>query len=371
VWNCGTVKGSMPECVVQVVTQMEAGGAQRVALLLHRELRARGLKAELWFLYARTAMWADEPGVCAIWPQRPTMMQIPKLLAALVRKLCASRPDVVIAHTHYANVLSLAVARLRGVRSRIAVHHNAIGTYPWIARTLEPLWKRFGMYTASIAVSEDVKRSLLERDAKQYARATFCVYNGIDGEAGLRNASRSCVEDAEEQEFLRGKKILFNVGRLAKQKNQIALIEALPELPECVAVIAGRGPMEPVLIERARELGVATQVVLLGETSSETVASWMLRADVFVFPSLFEAMPMAMLEAMRAGLTIVASDIAAHREVAGDAAILTETDTPSLVRAIRVALAQDTDRSSLGEAARTRSLQFTVQAMADGYMGVL
>jgi hypothetical protein len=97
VWNCGPVKGSMPECVVQVVTQMEAGGAQRVALLLHRELRARGLKAELWFLYARTAMWADEPGVCTIWPQRPTMMQIPKLLAALVRKLRTSRPDVVIA----------------------------------------------------------------------------------------------------------------------------------------------------------------------------------------------------------------------------------------------------------------------------------
>jgi glycosyltransferase involved in cell wall biosynthesis len=361
----------MPECVVQIVTQMEAGGAQRVALLLHRELRARGLKAELWFLYARTAMWADEPGVCSIWPQRPGVMEIPKLIVALVRKLGVLKPDVVIAHTHYANVLSTAIARLCGVRSRVAVHHNAIGTYPWIARTLEPIWKRMGMYTASIAVSEDVKRSLLERDAKQYARATFCVYNGIDGETGLRNANRACLDDPREQGFLHGKKILFNVGRLARQKNQIALIEALPELPGCVAVIAGRGPMEPALLERARGLGVTNQLVLLGETSSETVASWMLRADVFVFPSLFEAMPMAMLEAMRAGLTIVASDIAAHREVAGDSAILTTTDSASLAGAIRFALAQDGSGKVLGEAARKRSLRFTVQAMADGYMGVL
>jgi glycosyltransferase involved in cell wall biosynthesis len=361
----------MPDCLVQIVTQMEAGGAQRVALLLHRELRARGIKAELWFLYERTAMWAGEPGVCSIWPRRPRAVEMPKLIGALIRKLKDVKPDAVIAHTHYSNLLSLVIARCCGVRKRIAVHHNAIGTYPPIARTLEPLWKRMGMYTASIAVSEDVKSSLLKRDVKQYGRATYCVYNGIDGGVELACLKPKSVELAEVERSIAGRKILFNVGRLAKQKNQIALIDALPLLPECVAVIAGRGPMEPALRERARELGVELRVVLLGETSAETVANWLMRADVFVFPSLFEAMPMALLEAMRAGLTIVASDIAAHREVAGNAAILTATDIASLAGAIRGALAQEARGESLGEVARRRSMRFTVQAMADGYMGVL
>jgi glycosyltransferase involved in cell wall biosynthesis len=356
---------------VQVVTQMEAGGAQRVALLLHRELRARGLQAELWFLYARTTIWADEPGVCSLWPRRPTALEMPRLIVALISKLKDLKPDAVIAHTHYSNVLGLVVARCCGVRKRIAVHHNAIGTYPLIARTLEPLWKRLGMYSASIAVSEDVKSSLTKRDAKHYEGATYCIYNGIESGIDSLSATRNCAELAQAEGTLAGKKVLFNVGRLAKQKNQIALIEVLPSLPECVVVIAGRGPMESALLERARELGVESRVVLLGETSSEIVAKWLMRADVFVFPSLFEAMPMALLEAMRAGLTIVASNIAAHREVAGETAILTATDRTRLAEAIRAALVQQENGSSLGEKARSRSLRFTVQTMADGYMGVL
>jgi len=354
----------MPEKIIQVVTQMEAGGAQRVALLLHKELRSRGFDAELWFLYERTAAYADEEGVRSLWPRRPKAHEIPWLLKNLVANILRARPSVMIAHTHYANELALPIARFLGVKSRLAVHHNAITTYPATAQKIELWWKRLGVYTQSIAVSEDVRRSLIDWDAVLYTDSTRCIYNGLD-ERGVESQGGISAEVARK---ISGKDLLFNVGRLTEQKNQSAIVRVLVEMPECVAVIAGRGPLEESLCGEALAAGVESRLHMLGEVSSEIVAEWMQRADVFVFPSKFEAMPMALLEAMHAGMAIVASDIPAHREVAGDCALLSDTAPVPLAMTIRKALQQQKKGNALGVAARKRSSIFTVQAMASAYL---
>jgi glycosyltransferase involved in cell wall biosynthesis len=354
----------MAEKIIQVVTQMEAGGAQRVALLLHRELRRRGLDAELWFLYQQTPAYADEPGVVALWPRRPKLLEVAGLLKNLVANVRRTRPSVMIAHTHYANVMALPIAKVCGVKSRLAVHHNAISTYPAAARRLELWWKRLGVYSESIVVSEDVRGSLLRWRPKLYAGSTRCIYNGLDERGGEPQG----VIAGELLRKISGNDVLFNVGRLTAQKNQRAIVRVLAEMPECVAVIAGRGPLQESLRREAREAGVESRLHLLGEVSSDMVAKWMRRADVFVFPSQFEAMPMALLEAMHAGMAIVASDIPAHREVAGDCALLSETAPVPLAMTIRSALEQRKHGNPLGDAARQRSRRFTVQAMANAYL---
>jgi glycosyltransferase involved in cell wall biosynthesis len=359
-----SLKDQMPRRIVQVVTQMEAGGAQTVALLLHRELISRGIDAELWFLYVKTPVWASEPGVHSLWQRRPAWNDMVGMLWALFRQIRRVSPDAVIAHTHYAHAIALPVARICGVRNRLAVHHNAISTYPWLAQRLEACCKRLGICSESVAVSEDVRRSLLELNSSLYLRTTRCIYNGLSGQC----AGEMPIEDVGDY---KGRRLLFNVGRLTEQKNQVALIEAMPTMPECVMVIAGRGPMECALKQRAEELGVGSQLRLLGEIEPSAVIAWMRRADAFVFPSKFEAMPMALLEAMRAGMAIVASDIPAHREVAGTTAFLTSTDPVSLSASIRAALKQKDGGNAMGGQARERSLRFTVSAMADGYLACL
>lgn len=354
----------MAQKIIQVVTQMEAGGAQRVALLLHKELLSRGLDAELWFLYQQTPAYADEPGVLSLWPRRPRLLEVPLLLKNLFANVIRARSSVMIAHTHYANVLALPVARICGVRSRLAVHHNAIATYPAMARVLEVWWKRLGVYTQSIVVSEDVRASLIRWNGSLYQDSTRCIYNGLDE----RGAEPQFAIAGALQDQIAGKDLLFNVGRLTAQKNQRAIVQVLVEMPNCVAVIAGRGPLEEALCEEARAKGVASRLHLLGEVSSDVVAKWMRRADVFVFPSRFEAMPMALLEAMHAGMAIVASDIPAHREVAGDCALLSDTAPGPMAMMIRSALQQRRNGNPMGSAARQRSRMFTVQAMASAYL---
>jgi glycosyltransferase involved in cell wall biosynthesis len=271
-------------------------------------------------------------------------------------------------------LIALPIAACCGVPARLAVHHNAISTYPPAARALELVWKRLGVYTQSIAVSEDVRNSLIQWKSALYRDSTRCIYNGLHvSENGLStegvHGSDGTERDALPQ--FAGQDILFNVGRLTAQKNQQAIVRVLAEMPGCVAVIAGRGPLEGSLHREACEIGVESRLWMLGEVSSDVVAQWMLHSDVFLFPSKFEAMPMALLEAMQAGMAIVASDIPAHREVAGDCALLSDTAPLPLSTTIRIALRQQKNGNPMGKAARQRSLSFTVQAMATAYLEAL
>jgi glycosyltransferase involved in cell wall biosynthesis len=349
--------------IVQIVTQMEAGGAQRVALLLHQEMLQRGIASELWFLYLKTDAYSAEPATRSLWPARPRFYQVPLLWLRLWNALRKARPHAVITHTHYANTFAQPAAKLLGVPKRLAVHHNDLPTYPAGARILERWMKRLGVFTSSIAVSENVRASLLNSNSALYSSSTHRIYNGI----ALAALDPEDV-DSPLPHHLTDHKILFTVGRLTDQKNQQALIATLVSLPDCLAVIAGRGPLDTALRLQAEQLGVSNRLYLLGEVDNRVVIEWMQRSDVFVFPSRFEAMPMALLEAMRQGMNIVASDIPAHREIAGDSVLLSTTGPLELSATIRRALQSG---AGLGEKARNRSQGFTVQAMADNYLGML
>jgi glycosyltransferase involved in cell wall biosynthesis len=142
--------------------------------------------------------------------------------------------------------------------------------------------------------------------------------------------------------------LLINVGRQEYPKGQRHLLEAMARLaglaPDAVLLIAGReGNRTPELQRLHRELGLGERVRFLGHRAD--VPDLLAASDVFVFPSLFEGLGGAVIEAMALGLPVVASDIPALREVVesgrsgdlvpvGDAAALAErldallTDAP-------------------------------------------
>ncbi len=115
--------------------------------------------------------------------------------------------------------------------------------------------------------------------------------------------------------------IILTVGRQEAQKGQIHLVGALPrvlaEHPSAVLLIAGVPGSSTAPIEyRARSLGVENHVRLLGHRND--VGDLLAAADVFAFPSIYEGIGGAVLEAMALEISIVASDIPAIREITGD-----------------------------------------------------
>lgn len=122
---------------------------------------------------------------------------------------------------------------------------------------------------------------------------------------------RSTPDTTLKNESPGGYPVVVNVGRLIGQKGQIHLIHAVPQLlrkfPSLQVRFAGEGPLHAELADIAAQMGAGDHVTFLGR--HDDVPGLLASADVFVFPSLYEGMPGAVIEAMLAGCPIVASNI--------------------------------------------------------------
>ncbi len=162
-----------------------------------------------------------------------------------------------------------------------------------------------------------------------------------------------------------GARVLLAVARLVPQKGIDVAVRALEQLPEdtVLVVLSSTQEERETLLALARALGVDRRVFLLGRVPD--VAAWLRRADVLVHPARWEGFGLGVLEAMLAGLPVVASRVSSLPElvVDGETGLLVAPDDPaSLAAAVESALA----RPELGAAGRERALHaFSVAAMAD------
>jgi glycosyltransferase involved in cell wall biosynthesis len=155
------------------------------------------------------------------------------------------------------------------------------------------------------------------------------------------------------------------------------LLEALSQLerakdkvPWRLIIAGGRGgDQHDSLIEFAEETGLNDRVHVV--TNRNDIPDLLALADIFVMPSLFEGLPMALLEAMIAGKAIVASatsGIPEAIESGREGLLVTPGDVGALARALQSLLTDEARRGTLGDAAARRAGgEFTVQVMADRY----
>jgi glycosyltransferase involved in cell wall biosynthesis len=197
-----------------------------------------------------------------------------------------------------------------------------------------------------------------------------CIRNGITAvtPAGenVPGLTRKSI-GIEEPAF-----VLGSVGRLTTIKGIEYLLRAVALLinerglkPMQVAVIGG-GPLQKALEELSAELSINEHVRFLGER--QDVPNLLRLLDVFVMPSLHEGIPMALLEAMRAGCPIVASAVGGIPEVirdGKDGMLVPPQDPGALARAIESLYASVQDRMRLSHAGRVRvEAEFGAERMA-------
>lgn len=349
--------------IVQLVTQMEAGGAQRVAMLLGEALRHQGYDAEVWFLYLKRPTYKDVPGVRVLLDHQPSILDYVKIGIKLHQMLSQHRPDMLITHTHYANIMGQSIARFCGIPRRVAVQHNPVETYPQAARRLDKIWGSTDFYTANIAVSQVVVDSVVKYPAK-YQKHLQKIHNGIP----VLTRHHTLDRVRSRWKIPEQVPLLINVGRLARQKNHQTLIESLRSIPTAHLILIGEGELRADLEQQVARLQLESRVHFLGELKSEDVLDLLCVADVFVFPSLYEAMPMALVEAMGLGLPIVGGDIPAMREVLSNAGVLVASDdAAAIASAVRRVLDDPVFSSHLRQASLQRSALFSVAKMVESY----
>jgi len=152
--------------------------------------------------------------------------------------------------------------------------------------------------------------------------------------------------------------VVLTLARLDEQKGLLTLVRAAAYVPDARFVIAGEGPQRPQLEALIRSLGLHDRVHLLGHRPD--VAGLLTACDVFVLPSRFEGLPVALLEAMAAGRPVIATDIGGTDEIVRheDTGLLVPADDAgALAAAITRVLSDPVLARRIGAAGRERVLQ--------------
>ena len=135
-------------------------------------------------------------------------------------------------------------------------------------------------------------------------------------------------------------KVIISAGRLAEEKNWVTLLRAFAlaqqQQPNIRLVLLGDGPQAEALKQLAGELGVSERVIFNGKVAFQEVPNYLKAADLFSFASITETQGLVTLEAMAAGLPIVAADGAGTKDILenGKQGFLTQNDPQDLANGI-------------------------------------
>ncbi len=137
-------------------------------------------------------------------------------------------------------------------------------------------------------------------------------------------------------------KVILSVGEVNKNKNHRAVIKVMPSFPDVWYVLCGSGPLISEYKKLAEELGVSDRVILTGYRTD--VVDFYKMADVFVFPSFREGLPVALMEAMSSGLICVASRNRGTNDLLPESRLLFDVNnSEELKEKISVSLSEDLD----------------------------
>ncbi len=305
-------------------------------------------------------------------------------LVRLLRLLRRCRVDLVHVHSPRAAILACPAAAVLRLPAVVTVHlpayHLSRGRDArarlsrWLYQQAEKFWNRY-LTQRLIHVSRRVYEEQLALHLLAPARAVV-IQNGVELEGSAAGPSRSTVRAALGTPG--DTRVIVSVGRLDVQKGLDTLLTALGRLrPARSSVwLVGDGPERAGLEAQARALGISEWVRFLGFRSD--VPALLQASDLFVLPSRYETTPIAILEAMAAGLPSIVTDVGDNRYLVEDGAsglVVPPDDVSDLAAAIETLLSDPERRQRMGAAARERvaaySIERTVQRVQDVYASLL
>ena len=346
------------------------GGAENVLFQLAEELRSRGHSIVPVGPRDGEGWLGQRLRDSGFLPESYTEGPPPdwRLVRDLMRILRRREVELVHSHDLTMSVYGAAACRLARLPHVMTMHGNMTMTDAWRRRVALRWAFRSGQ--GAVAVSTATQQQL-ERDLSLRSGRLGVIRNGIPLQPGDPAPIR------EELGVGSDELLILAVGNLDPRKGHIHLLEALASLEEeglsvpwRLAIAGGRGGEERSRLEAFAEAkGLADRVhILIGR---EDVPNLQAAADIFAMPSLWEGLPLALLEAMLAGTACIASDTSGIPEAirdGQDGLLVPPGDGSGLATRLRLLLEDDTLRQKIARQGRERALgEFTIGVMADAY----
>ena len=299
-----------PIRVLNMFTIMDRGGAETMVMNYYRHIDRT--KVQFDFLVHREQRGAYDDEIermggriyrmCPVYPQNFSRYKRD------LRTFFRAHPEYKIIHSHMSELgyFAFREAERQGVPVRICHAHNAPHGFDakMIMRTY--FKKRMMPYLTHLFMCGEESGKWLygEKNKSRF----IMLNNAIDAAVYSFDASKR--EEMRRQLDLTDELVVGHVGRFNPQKNHPFLLDIFTSLlkkePDTVLLLVGGGADMPKIQAKVQEFGIAEHVRFLGVRSD--VADLMQAMDVFVFPSLYEGLPVTMVEAQASGLPCIISD---------------------------------------------------------------
>lgn len=348
--------------ICQIIPDLPMGGAETMCVTLSITLKNMGHEVCVVSLYncdtilSRRLADAGIPLKCMAKKPGLDFTCIPRLRKA-IREF---HPDVIHTHIHalkyaYAAAWGLNIPMLRTIHSiadQDAEADTKINRYLFSRGKVTP-----------VAISEAIQETACTYYGLQ-SKNVPVIQNGVD-------LSR-CI--SKESYDSTGSFRLIHVGRFHEAKNHGCILEALVILKskDCNVTVDlyGDGELEPAVRSRAAELGLTGMVHFCGVT--DNVFPHLHDADAFILPSVWEGIPMSLIEAMGTGLPIIASNVGGIPDMVENSisALLITPDAQQLAEAVGRLYHSRQLREALGCSAKQASFRFGAETMAQKYLAL-
>jgi glycosyltransferase involved in cell wall biosynthesis len=368
-----------------MIEGLGSGGAERVLFTNLKHLNPERVRSTVVTVFGEADYWKEpieKLGVGVVCLECKNYRSLPRALLRLRGLLRVLGPDVIHTHLWAANVIGRLAGVLCGIPTISSIHNpeyepealTDVGVSTRLkcrcAQWLDWGTARFGCQRL-IAVSKYVGESSI-RSLGLPAEAIEVLYNPVDTVGVRRDRLELRTTFLKELKLPADSLILLNVARLAPQKGLLDAIRAMPVIrkryPEVHLVSLG-SQSNPAWLERIKteiaELGQSEHVHLLG--ARRDVFDWLHACDLFLFPSHFEGLGIALIEAMAAGCACIATRIGPIPEIIqhGENGWLVDVEKPNeLANATCLLLEDPGNREALGRAASLVADRFRPETAA-------
>lgn len=346
--------------IVHLIDNLKRGGAQKLLLTFAQVAQARGWPVTVISLQsAPDTPWPAQlmaAGAQVVYCAGHSLLD-PVRLWRLHQLLTGGHFAVVHTHLTYANILGGLLAPLAGLPCVTSLHNTVIDVrHAHPVRNRLEAWLLQHRTRRVLAVGHAVATSQQPRLGHKKIET---IVNAVAPVPPLPLADRTALRAALVGDAQRP--ILLGVGRLAPQKGFADLLTAFAAVraqhPTAALLIAGTGQEEAALKAQVAEAQLTGQAFLLGPR--DDVPRLLAASDIFVSASHWEGLPVAILEAMAAGLPIVATSVGdVPQVVTPETGLIVAPHQPAaLTAALHTLLTDPARRAALGTAAHARAAQ--------------
>lgn len=298
--------------ILQVVTIMDRGGIETMLMNYYRNIDRT--KIQFDFLVHRQNRGHYDNEIEALGGKIFRLPAIqPKNLVKYYQQLTdffrQTKYNVVHAHIDTLSTLALSAAKKKGIPIRIAHSHNTSMEF-----NIKAIFRQCSKMLLNTKCTHRFacgKKAGAWLFGKKFQNNGVLMNNAIDTyKFSFAENTRQFYRDRFR---LKDRYVIGHVGRFSKQKNHKFMIDIFDKVQKLydksVLVLVGQGELEPEIKQLVTDLGLNDKVLFLG--LRDDIHSLMQVFDVFLFPSLFEGLPVTLVEAQAAGLQCIVSDTVA------------------------------------------------------------